>query len=308
MFGTVADLAGHIEYERYVAHAPGSSAADFLAELIGFIGELVAWAQQAGSRTGRRIRGIGVGVPGMVAVPAGVVRWAPSLQWRELPLQATLEEQFGLPVFVENDLNLTALGELGFGAGRGAQSLVSVAIGTGIGAGIVVNGALLRGAHQSAGELGYLPPSVDWLSKHYTGFGALESLASAMGIVERARTRIAKDGLAIDCAQLSAQAVFAAARAEAKWAQAIVDETVDYLSLGLAAICVLLDPEIIVLGGGVAQSADLLLEPIRQRLDGVVPVLPAIMASSLERHAAAMGAIMLVLNATSDAMVVSHLR
>lgn len=303
--GTVADLSGHVEHERYVAHAPGNSAGDFLAALIDFIAELVAWTQQAEGSPGRRIRGIGVGVPGMVAVPSGVVRWAPSLQWRDLPLRAILEERFGLPVFVENDLNLAALGELGFGAGQGMQTLVAVAVGTGIGAGIIVNGALFRGAHQSAGEIGYLPPSVEWLGRHYTGFGALESLAAGTGIVERAFARIARDSLTVDCADLSAQAVFAAARSGTAWAQAVVDETVDYLSLGLAAICVLIDPEVIVLGGGVAQSADLLLEPIRQRLDGVVPVLPRIVASPLERRAAAMGAIMLVLNATSGAMVVS---
>jgi glucokinase-like ROK family protein len=304
VYGTVADLSGHVEHERYVPHPPGSSAEEHLAALMDFVGDLLAWVQP----TGRRIRGIGVGVPGMVTIPAGIVQWAPSLQWRNLPLQKILQERFDLPIFVENDLNLTALGELGFGAGRGVRSLVSVAIGTGIGAGIVINGALYRGAHESAGEIGYLPPSVEALGKAYTGFGALESLASATGIVERAQRHLAAEGLAVASHALTAQEVFAAARGGTPWAQKIVAETVDYLSLGLAAICVLLDPELIVLGGGVAQSDDLLIEPIRQRLEGVVPFLPPIVASPLQRRAAAMGAIMLVLNATSDAMVVNQLR
>jgi predicted NBD/HSP70 family sugar kinase len=133
-------------------------------------------------------------------------------------------------------------------------------------------------------------------------------LASGTGIVERARQRVVEEGLSIDPARLTAQAVFAAARAGETWATKVVDDTVDYLSLGLAAICALLDPRARVLGGGVAQSADLLIEPICRKLAGVVPVVPPIVASPLERRAAAMGAIMLVLNATSDATVVRKLR
>ncbi len=304
LFGTVADLNGHVHCERFALHPLGSSAAGHLATLIEFCNELIAAAQA----TGLRIRGAGVGVPGMVAVPDGVVQWAPSLQWRDLPLQAILQERLGLPVFVENDLNLMALGELSFGAGQGARNLVAVAIGTGIGAGIVINGALYRGAHQAAGEIGYLPPSVAALGVHYAGFGALESLASGEGIAERARRQVQQARLPLDPAALTAETVFAAARRGEAWAQAVVAETVDYLSLGLAAICALLDPEIIVLGGGVALSADLLLDPIRRRLEGVIPVVPPIVASPLKRRAAAVGAVMLVLNATSDAMVVSQLR
>jgi predicted NBD/HSP70 family sugar kinase len=304
MFGTVANLAGRIEHEQYVAHAPDSSAQDYVAGLSGFVGALVEWARH----TGRPIRGIGIGVPGIVSIPDGLVRWAPSLQWRDLPLQAMLQTQMGLPVFVENDLNLAALGELGFGAGLGAHSLVSVAIGTGIGAGVVINGAIYRGAHETAGEIGYLPPDTGALGRHYAGFGALESLASGPGIVQRAQQRIQQAGLHVDTRNLTAQGVFARARAGEEWAQEVVAETVDYLSLALAAICLVLDPEVVVLGGGVAQSSDLLIGPILRRLDGVVPVLPSIVVSPLERRAAAMGAIMLVLNATSDAMVVNQLR
>ena len=106
---------------------------------------------------------------------------------------------------------------------------------------------------------------------------------------------------------LSAEDVFGAARAGERWAQRVVSETVDYLSLAIASVSSLLDPEVVVLGGGVARSADLLIEPILKRLDGVVPFVPRLVASPLGRRAAVMGAIMFVLNATTERFVVRRL-
>jgi predicted NBD/HSP70 family sugar kinase len=116
-----------------------------------------------------------------------------------------------------------------------------------------------------------------------------------------------KEGIPVPSEGLSAEEVCAAARSGESWAQQVIGETVDYLSLAIASVSTLLDPEVIVLGGGVARSADLLIGPILQRLEGVVPSLPRLAASSLGRRAAAMGAIMLVLNATTDHFVVKRL-
>jgi len=114
--------------------------------------------------------------------------------------------------------------------------------------------------------------------------------------------------LPIPAAGLSAEDVFAAARRGESWAQRVVDETVDYLSLAIAGVSTVLDPELIVLGGGVARSVDLLIEPILKRLDGVVPYVPHLVASPLERRAAVMGAIMLVLHATTEHFVVRRVQ
>jgi len=107
--------------------------------------------------------------------------------------------------------------------------------------------------------------------------------------------------------ELSAEDVFAAARSGEPWAQQVVSETVDYLSLAIANISATLDPEVIILGGGVAHSADLLIEPILQRIEGVVPFVPRLVASPLERRAVVMGAIMLVLNLTTEYFAVKQL-
>jgi len=302
MFGTVADLAGTILHEIYVpweANEPDDS----LERLCELIAELI----EAPRPTGQPIRGIGIGAPGVTLHEQGIVTWAPSLGWRNLPLKQILSERFQLPVFVENDVNLAAMGELGFGAGQGARNLVCMAIGTGIGAGIIIGGALYRGHHQAAGEAGYLLPGVRFLGQRYEQFGALESLASGSGIAERARKALQEHGLPTPAGEVTAEEVFAAAREGQAWALPVVEETIDYLALAISSIGALLDPEIVVLGGGVSRSADLLIEPIRERLDGVIPYIPRLVASPLDRRATVMGAIMLVLNATTEHFVVKRL-
>jgi glucokinase-like ROK family protein len=294
MFGMVANLAGAVQHEISVPRDGGVD--DHLARLCELIGTLL----DAPRLPGQQIKGIGIGAPGVTFSRDGVVTWAPSLGWRDLPLKDILTDCFGVPVFVENDVNLAALGELGFGAGRGVQNLVCIAVGTGIGAGIVINGALYRGHNQAAGEIGYLPPGLEFLDRCYDQFGALESQASGLGIVERGRQLLEREGISAPSEPLSAEDIFAAARSGESWAQQVVSETVAYLSLAIASVSALLDPEVIVLGGGVARSADLLIEPILRRIRCVVPSVPRLVVSPLGRQAAVMGAIMLVLNATTD--------
>ncbi len=303
MFGTVADLSGNIQHEVYVSH-DDSLTTDPLERLCALIQELL----DAPCPPGQRIRGIGIGAPGVTLSPEGTVAWAPSLGWRDLPLKEILTDYFDEPVFVENDVNLAALGEWGFGAGRGTRDMVCIAVGTGIGAGIIIGGALYRGHNQAAGEVGYLLPGPEFLGQRYDGFGALESLASGLGIAERGRQLLEREDPSASPEKLSAEDVFAAARRGEPWARQVVNETVDYLSLIIASVSTVLDPEMIVLGGGVARSADLLIEPILRRLDGVVPSLPRLEASLLGRRAAVMGAIMLVLNGTTEHFVVRRLQ
>jgi predicted NBD/HSP70 family sugar kinase len=302
MFGTLADLNGKVQHEVYIPH--GDDGTDDCLERLC---ELIQRLLDVPRRPGQRIRGVGVGVPSITLTPEGIVKWAPSLGWRDLPLKPILTERFAMPVLVENDVNLAALGEWGFGAGRGTQNMVCIAVGTGIGAGIIIGGALYGGHNQAAGEIGYLPPSIDYLGRSYDQFGALENLASGTGVATRARQLLEKEGLPAPAEGVSAEDVFTAARRGEAWAQQVVGDTVDYLSLAIANVSSLLNPEMVVIGGGVARSADLLIEPILGRLQGVVPYVPRIVASSLGRRAAAMGAIMLVLHATTGYVVAQRL-
>ncbi len=295
MYGTVADLNGNILAEGC---RPSSSAN--AEENIEIVCQLIQELIETPRSSGQNILGIGVGAPGVTLYEQGIITWAPSLGWRDLPLRQLLQQRFQLPVQVENDVNLAALGEFGFGAAKGASSLVCLTVGTGIGSGIVLDRKIYRGFHQSAGEVGYLPPSPAALGKRYEKFGALESLASGTGVLARARQVIAERGLSVDLESLSAETVFNAAREGEGWAQEIINETVDYLALVIAAISVVLDPQVIVLGGGVSRSADILVEPILSRLEGVLPAPVQLVVSNLGYRAAVMGAIMLILDTTTE--------
>jgi predicted NBD/HSP70 family sugar kinase len=294
MFGTVADLAGNIQAEKYLTR-DGEDGPANLARLFELIDHLLVAPRPAG----QTIRGIGIGAPGITQHSEGIVTWAPSLNWRNLPLKKLLAERYDLPVFVENDVNLAALGEYGFGSCKGAASLVLLAVGTGIGAGIVIDRQIYRGHHQSAGEIGYLPPDGSYLNRRYEGFGALESLASVTGIAQRAR-QVLQQMQGSQPAAISGEEVFSAARHGQAWARTVVAETASYLSLAVAAISTLIDPAAVILGGGVAPSADLLIPLIQESLAGVIPVVPLLRPSSLGFRAAVMGAIMMVLDATTE--------
>jgi len=291
MFGTVADLGGNVQTEKYISWKTDNPEKR-LEQVYDLIQELL----DAPRPKDQKVHGIGVGVPGVTDNEQGIVSWAPSLGWRDIPLKNILEDKFNFPVIVENDVNLAAMGEYGFGIAKGTPNLVLIAIGTGIGAGIVLDRKIYRGSHHSAGEVGYLLPGINSLGNRYTGFGALESLASGLGIAQRAKQIIKENGKN----GITAEKVFLAAKQGKPWATQVISDTVDYLSLAIAAVSVIIDPEVIVLGGGVSQSADLLIDPILQRLDGVIPTVPTMVKSTLGGRAAAMGAIMLVLDLTTE--------
>lgn len=300
MFGIVADLAGQVQQEIYLPFEDGDHT-QALDQLQSLLAQLLAAPRPAG----QRIRGIGVGAPGITRNPEGVVEWSPNVNWREVPLKDLLAQRFAMPVFVENDVNLAALGEWGYGAGRGCHNLVCIAIGTGAGSGIIIGDTLVRGHHHAAGEIGYLPTGVNCLGTRYDQFGAFETIVSGPGIAQRGRDALAHSGKPIPD-PFRAEDVFAAARCGEAWALQTIAETVDHLAVGIAAVSVLLDPEVIVLAGGVARSADLLIEPVQRRLEGVIPYVPPLVASLLDRYAVVLGGVAMVLNGTIGFSVVKR--
>ena len=302
IYGALSNLGGTVidemNIDRHGTHGDESYEA-----LTNLIDTLLA----SPKLEGRSVRWIGVGAPGVTLHKEGIVRWAYSLTWKDFPLKARLTERYHLPITVDNDVNLAALGELWFGAGQNCQNMILVAIGTGIGAGIIIDGALYRGSSESSGEIGNMLPGKEFLEKNYLDFGALESVASGPGIAERAR-RLNKTRLSpAELEALVSEDVFDAARQGQKWAWALINETVDYLAVTIANLAVCFDPDLIVLGGGVSRSADLLVGPILKRIEGTIPVLPRLVVSSLGLRAGVMGAITNVLHNTSNFYVVHKL-
>jgi glucokinase-like ROK family protein len=294
LYGAVTDLAGNLKNEIYVTrHLDGAE--KNLEQLCGAIQDLLTTPLS----NGQKIRGIGIGVPAVTRFPEGIVVWAPSLYWRELPLKDILTQRFNLPVFVENDVNLSALGEMWFGGGINTRNFICISIGTGIGAGIIQDGALYRGYHFSAGEIGYIVPSRHYLGKSYDEFGTLEYLASGGGIAGLARQLLSDGKIETNLPEITGEAVFNEARRGIPWAKKLVDDMVDYLTIALTAVIGLLDPEVIIINGGVSRSGDLLVEPLKKRLKGLVPFEPRIIRSELGIQATVLGAVMMVLDATT---------
>jgi glucokinase-like ROK family protein len=284
--GILADIQGSIFYEKSISYSvPGTE--DPLQIMAALLRDVSNYAQTNHFTP----MGISIGVPGIVDGEKGIVKHAPAFKWRNLSLRDYLNKQFSLPIILENDVNLAVLGEHRFGAGKGVNNLILIAIGTGIGAGIILDGSLYKGHENASGEIGYMIPAIECFKQKYEGFGALENFASGRGIENRAKKVLSSDKIEMLDMELSTAVVFEKARQGEKWATKVLNETLDYLCLAIANISALLNPELIILGGGVSESADLLIEPIMCQLNRVIPNVPRIETSKLKHNAACLGGI-----------------
>ena len=240
-------------------------------KVIETIEALIDAVRREAARLGQAIAAIGVGVPGPVDTRAGRigehVPHVPELAGRSLA--AELSARFALPAFVDNDVNALALGEWMYGAGRGARSLVVLAPGTGFGAGIVLDGRLVRGAAGFGGELGHTPVKFDGPPCWCGSRGCLAIYASGRGIAEAARARVAGRPEAPllaaaggDPLAITAPLVFRAAAAGDAVASSVVDEACRALGAMLGTVVNGLNPEVVVITGGVAAS----LQPLEARI------------------------------------------
>lgn len=209
-----------------------------------------------------------VAVPGLVRGNGTV--WAPNLPgWEQMPLARRLTRSLGIPVRVESDRNAAVLGEGWLGAARGKADAIVLMIGTGIGAGILSGGRIIRGAHELSGCAGWLTVIREEVATA-EGRGELESLVAGPAIARAAQQGL-RDGQAsslaqMDVSKITAHEVAAAARRGDRLALDIFNRTGRLLGFGVANLVSLLDPEIIVLGGGMAAVADLYLGPLRQAM------------------------------------------
>lgn len=218
------------------------------------------------------IEGIGFGFPGQIDYKNGIVRNAPNIPgWVEVPIEETMEKEFGIPTRVDNDVRCAALGELNFGAGKGCDNLICITVGTGIGSGLIVNGKLVRGASNAAGEIGHIKLELEGGPLCGCGdYGCLEAFASGPAIVAMAEEYI-KGGKSTKYRELSngeitPYIVSEAAKQGDAVAKRIFTIMGEYIGTGLASVVNLLNPEKIIIGGGVADAGEILLNPIKETI------------------------------------------
>jgi len=219
------------------------------------------------------IGGIGFGLPGQIDSINGIVRLLPNIpSWVEVPLAKIVQSEFNIPVKLDNDVRVATLGELNFGAGKGCQNLICLTVGTGVGSGIVLNGQLVRGASMTAGEIGHV--IVESHNGEICGCGAtgcLEAYASGPSVVKMANEYIA-GGKSTKYKEIAAGSeitpyiVYEAAKQGDAVAKRIFTIVGEYLGVALVSVVNLLNPEKIIVGGGVGQAGDLILDPIREAI------------------------------------------
>lgn len=286
----IADISG-----RIVARRDERARVTSQRSLIGQIGAIShRLAGEAGVEWSQ-VTQAGIGSPGVFDPARGYVAMAPNLPgWGRHGLVEAVREQLGSNVTFENDVNLAALAERDFGLGRNLRNFVLLSIGTGIGLALVIDGQLRRGAHGAAGEIAYMPIGPrDPKDPANRRRGSFEEAAAAAGIVREAK-RLGMSG------PLTAEAVFSAARRGNRSARRVVELEAERLALAIATITPVLDPELVILGGGVGRSGDLLIEPIERELRQMLPFRPKLAASVLGDDAVLQGAVTIALEAARE--------
>ncbi len=253
----------------------------------------------------KSIDAIGFDFPGQVDYKTGVVKLAPNIPgWVNVPIAQMIEEEFHIPTRIDNDVRCAALGELKFGAGRGCKNFICMTVGTGIGSGLVIDGKIVRGAANAAGELGHIKLQMQGGPLCGCGdTGCLEAFASGPAIVAMAYDYI-KGGKAAKFSEMAGDSeitpyiVAKAAEEGDPVAKRIFEIIGEYIGIGLSSVINLLNPEKVIIGGGVAESGDLLLDPIRrtvkERAMSVAGSSVEIVKAELGNSAGVIGASMLV--------------
>ena len=267
----LADLRGKVVHRRE-ERTPTDSRDAILQRIAGGIRQLFTESK----RDPHKLFAIGAGAPGMTDVTQGRVISAVNLKdWTDVPLRAFLEGLFEVPAIVDNDVNMAAVGEQWVGSARECRNFVFIALGAGVGAGIMIDGRLYRGSRWYAGEISHMLLDFRRWQIDYGEQGFLESVAGAEAIARRGRRLRGGTTRPVPFADGAAQ-VFEAARAGDANAQVVVQQVAVYLGAAVANIAAVLDPALIVFGGGISHVGEQLLEPVRTVAARIVPNTPEI--------------------------------
>jgi glucokinase len=301
-----ADRNGHILCENQVATNAHEGPQAVLARIAKVLEEFV-------SRTGEGPAAIGMGCPGLVDVAQGIVRFLPNLptQWRDVPAASVLAEQFSCPVRLLNDVRTATLGELRYGHGRSIGTMAFFSLGTGVGGGVAIDGRLRLGPLGAAGELGHQTIVPNGLLCGCGNYGCLETVASGPAMVSEG-VRLMQIGLAPrlhrrvdgDAGRITPKEMAAAAGDGDDAVRDAIIRAADYLGIGVANVVTILHPDLVVLGGGVAEMGEILLERVRAVVRERVGMFPTdgirIERSQLGGKAGLLGAVALAAYGVDD--------
>jgi glucokinase len=257
------------------------------------------------------VQAIGVGAAGMVDWPSGHIRWAPNNSYRDLPLRAILSAETGLPTVVDNDANVAAWAEFRLGQGRQYAYLTFLTVGTGIGAGLILDSQLYRGPTGIGGEVGHIIVNPSGERCGCGNFGCLEAMASGVALGRAGQKAAREDptsvlaALAENTDRVTGEMVYEAARQGDPVARSLFKQVGYWLGIGIASLVTLLDVEIIAIGGGLSSTGELLLVPARSSFEQFIfaskrRLIPPIIQANFGREAGVIGAAILALDMLND--------
>lgn len=279
MTAGLVDAQGHLHGQKEVETLAEQPVGDTLARMKALLADLLGLAADQG----QSVSGIGIGMAGLIEPQQGIVQTSPNLpNWSQVHLAQELAQVFHLPVVIDNDVRAATLGEAAFGAGQGKQHLIMLTVGTGIGSALVLNGEIYRGSCFSAGEFGHMPviPQGGLLCGCGSQ-GCLETVAGTKAILILAHRLIERGFCPVLQARLNStnpltpRLIAEAAQAGDAGACRVWEEIGTWLGMGLAGLVNLLNPEQIIIGGGIAQAGEVLFAPIRREIRRRAFALPA---------------------------------
>lgn len=235
------------------------------AVLNRIISLIEALLEEAGVTAGE-VEGIGIGSPGAMDIEKGILIQTANLPFTDFNIVSPLKEKFGIKTYLDNDANVAALAEYTFGAGQGSSNMIFITVSTGIGGGAVLNGKFYRGSTCNALEVGHISVKKDGLPCKCGNIGCTELYASGSAIGKAGQEAVAagRETSLSTCAKVTAYEVFQAAKAGDRVAAEILDQALDYLGVCVANTAAIFDPDVIVIGGGVAQAGDIVFERVRK--------------------------------------------
>jgi glucokinase len=246
-----------------------------------------------------QISGTGIGVPGLVDSQRGIVHCLTNISgWENVNLRKIIKDKTGIDTWVDNDVNLMALAESKFGAAKGAKSVFCITLGTGVGGGIVIDGRLYRGATHTAGEIGHVPISIGGPKCNCGRRGCLEAYIGNSYVIKRLAERLKKGQRSILKGRIIPELITEAAKKGDRLAIEVWKEVAEYLSMGLVFVINVLNPDVIVIGGGMAKAGGFLFEPLTRHVRKAAMNMPAkktrIVKATLGSDAGIIGAAELV--------------
>jgi len=222
---------------------------------------------------GLAIAGIGLGLPGNINQEEGICLFSPNLQWHNLNLRKPISAAFNLPLYLLNDVRCAALGEQYFGAGRDCLNFICIALGTGIGGGIVVNGKLILGACQGAGEIGHMTILPEGPRCNCGNYGCWEALASGLGITRRYREALSARQISPP-EHFNPKTIYQAACEHEPLALATWEDTGKYLGIGIANLITIMNPQKIIIGGKIADAWEFFYPALQAEIKARVKMVP----------------------------------